>query len=102
MREFESRRGRRSRQGANLRVRAAWHAEPRYNAVATFDADLLDERLQERLAGRHGAVGERLCDVVPHGGDHLLAPGAQVAPLGGEPFEALAALGLGERAGLER
>ena len=37
---------RRSRQGANLRFRATWHAEPRYDAVATLDADLVDERLQ--------------------------------------------------------
>ncbi|MDA8367216.1 MAG: hypothetical protein M0Z62_09710 [Actinomycetota bacterium] len=78
----------------------------------------MDERLEECLAGRHGAVGERLCDVVPHrrdlagvgrarrgvlhGGDQFLTPGTQVSHLGGEAFEALAALGLGQRAGLER
>ncbi len=58
---FDSCRGRRTRQGANLRVRAAWHAGPRYNAVATFDADLVDERLEERRgpAGRHWAACAR-------------------------------------------
>ena len=103
--------------GANLRVRAAWHAEPRYNAVATFDADLVDEHLEERLTGRHGAVGDGRLDVVSHLGDlvgvgcggrrllnsddQLLTPLAEVAHLRGEPFEALAALGLGERPGVE-
>jgi len=96
--------------GANLRVRAAWHAEPRYNSAATFDADLVDERLEERLACRHGAVGDDLLDVVSHLGDHLgvgsrgrrllnrddqlLTPLAEVAHLGGEAVETLAALGL--------
>ncbi|MDA8358387.1 MAG: hypothetical protein M0Z95_19330 [Actinomycetota bacterium] len=118
MRRFESCRGRRSRQSANLGVSAAWHAEPRYDAVATLDPDLVDERLEERLAGRHRSLGECLFDVAPHGGDlagvgrsrrgvlhggnQLLTPSAEVAHLGGEAFEALAALGFGQRAGLER
>jgi hypothetical protein len=116
-RRFESCRGRRPRQGANLRVRAAWHAEPRYNAVATFDADLVDERLEECLARRRGATGQRVFDVAPHLGDHLgvgcggrrllhgdyqlLTPLAEVAHLGGEPVEALGALDFRQRAGLE-
>ncbi|MHB1553666.1 MAG: hypothetical protein ACYCSX_11860 [Acidimicrobiales bacterium] len=70
----------------------------------------MDERLEERLAGRHRAVGERLLDVVSHLGDlvgvgcggrrllnrddQLLTPLAEVAHLGGEAFETLAALGL--------
>jgi hypothetical protein len=118
VRRFESCRGRRSRHGANLRVRAAWHAEPRYNAVATFDADLVDESLEERLSGRHRAGLETLLDLAPRRGnfvdvrrrqgrllyrhDQLLAPCTKFAHLGGEPFEALAALGLRQRAGLER
>jgi hypothetical protein len=109
---------RQSDQGANLWVRAVWHAKPRYDTVATFDADLVDEGLEERPSDRHRAIGEGVCDVAPHGddlvgvgrsrrgalhgGEQLLAPGAQLAHLGGEPFEAVASLGLGERAGLER
>ncbi|MDA8381358.1 MAG: hypothetical protein M0020_11195 [Actinomycetota bacterium] len=53
----------------------------------------MDERLEECLAGRHRAAGERVCDVAPHGGDQLRTPNTQVSHLGGEAFEALAALG---------
>ena len=33
-----------ARQGANLRVRPACHAESRYGALATIDSDLVDGR----------------------------------------------------------
>ena len=108
----------RSRQGANRRVRAAWHAEPRYNAVATFDADLVDECPEDRLARWHGAAGDGLLDVLSHlvdhlgvgcggrrllnGDDQLFTPLAEVAHLGGEPLQTLGALGFGQRPGLER
>ena len=78
----------------------------------------MDERLEERLAGRHGAVLQALLELTPQcsqflgvrrggrsqldGNGQLLTPLPEVAHLRGEAFQALAALGFGQRAGLER
>jgi hypothetical protein len=69
-------------------------------------------RLQQDLACRHGAVGQRVFDLGPHLGlprgglllgnaDQLLTPLPEIAYFRGEGLEALAALGLGQHVGLE-
>lgn len=96
--------------GANLRVRTAWHAEQRYDAVATFHADLAYECLEECLARQHRTVGERLFGVSTYRrdlvgarrGDRRLWDGdgqrhptlERIAHLGDEPIETLPHLAL--------